>query len=144
MVDFFGKRLTHDDVVKELQKYDYEYPDTNQYDDWLEKETYKFVLEHNGRLYPPKHILSRITGISTSEFSGGDRTNSVFEKLGFIVRDKKEESGKSAEIGRETNALIESASLLLRKKKQVILYGPPGTGKTFNTKRIALALIKDV
>ncbi len=31
---------------------------------------------------------------------------------------------------------------LLNKKKQIILYGPPGTGKTYNTKNIAVRLIK--
>ena len=31
---------------------------------------------------------------------------------------------------------------LLTKKKQVILYGPPGTGKTYNTKKIALELLR--
>jgi len=31
---------------------------------------------------------------------------------------------------------------LLLKKKQIILYGPPGTGKTYNTKNIAMELLK--
>jgi hypothetical protein len=33
--------------------------------------------------------------------------------------------------------------LLLEKKKQIILYGPPGTGKTFNTKNLALNLLRE-
>lgn len=31
---------------------------------------------------------------------------------------------------------------LFRIKKNIILYGPPGTGKTYNTKNIAVRLIK--
>lgn len=38
----------------------------------------------------------------------------------------------------ENNYIFE----LLVLKKQIILYGPPGTGKTFNTKSIAINLIK--
>jgi len=33
-------------------------------------------------------------------------------------------------------------SNLLGKKLQIILYGPPGTGKTYNTKKIAIKLLK--
>ncbi len=33
---------------------------------------------------------------------------------------------------------------LLRWKKQVILYGPPGTGKTYNTRKMAMALIENL
>ena len=31
---------------------------------------------------------------------------------------------------------------VLNNKKQIILYGPPGTGKTYNTKEMAVALLK--
>ena len=34
---------------------------------------------------PPKHILSEITGVPTSDFTGGDVTNRVFRELGFPI-----------------------------------------------------------
>ena len=37
---------------------------------------------------------------------------------------------------------VNQLKYLLCKKKQIILYGPPGTGKTYNTKKIALDIIK--
>jgi 5-methylcytosine-specific restriction protein B len=50
------------------------------------------------------------------------------------------------ETGQE-NVLIEFGSdseiNLLMKKKQIILYGPPGTGKTYNTKNIAVQVIRN-
>lgn len=42
-----------------------------------------------GNYYPPKHILSQATGISTRDFSGGDETNNVLRQLGFEVIDKQ-------------------------------------------------------
>lgn len=88
MVRFRGKDITKDMVVQELEKFDAEYPDTNNYDNWLEDDSYKYALEHRGKLYPPKYILSRLTGIDVIEFSGGDETNNVFRELGFTIRNK--------------------------------------------------------
>lgn len=88
MVRFRGKDITKDMVVRELEKFDAEYPDTNNYDNWLEDNSYKYALEHRGKLYPPKYIFSRLTGIDVSEFSGGDQTDNVFRELGFVIRNK--------------------------------------------------------
>ena len=90
MVRFRGKDITKDMVVRELEKFDAEYPDTNNYDNWIEDNSYKYALEHRGKLYPPKYILSRLTGIDVSEFSGGDQTDNVFRELGFIIRNKSD------------------------------------------------------
>ena len=47
--------------------------------------------------------------------------------------------------GQELNipTKADATTLLLKAKKQIILYGPPGTGKTFNTKTIALNILKN-
>jgi len=88
MARFRDKNITKDMIVRELEKFDAEYPDTNNYDNWLEDNSYKYALEHRGKLYPPKYILSRLTGIDVSEFSGGDQTDNVFRELGFTIRNK--------------------------------------------------------
>jgi hypothetical protein len=82
-VIFKGISITAQDILTAMSKFDSQYPDTNDYDSWLHKETYKYAIRHNGKLYPCKHILSQATGIDTSEFNGGEQTNSVFRKLGF-------------------------------------------------------------
>ena len=85
---FKGHTITRDQVLRALDDFKALYPDDNDYDNWSEKKTYKYALVYGDRLYPPKHILSVITGISTQEFSGGEQTNRVFRQLGFTVTDK--------------------------------------------------------
>lgn len=88
MPEFRGRVIARNDVLKELTRFDEKYPETNDYENWLNDGTYRFALKYGGRLYPPKYILSQITGLPVSEFSGGDETNSIFYQLGFPVRDK--------------------------------------------------------
>lgn len=77
--------ITRNMVIDALRVFSAEFPDTNTYDGWLDKASYHYVLEYDSRRYPPKHILSVVTGISTREFSGGEETNRVFRELGFDV-----------------------------------------------------------
>ncbi|PKN92923.1 MAG: hypothetical protein CVU44_12900 [Chloroflexi bacterium HGW-Chloroflexi-6] len=85
---FLNERVTRQQVLDSLHEFASQYPDTNAYDDWLNKGTYKFAVRFDGRLYPPKQILSMATGIPTSDFSGGEQTNRIFRELGFDVGDK--------------------------------------------------------
>lgn len=88
MVEFKGKQITRDDVLKELANFDEKYPETNNYENWLNDGSHKFALKYRGRLYPSKYILSQATGLPVSQFSGGDETISIFYQLGFLLRDK--------------------------------------------------------
>ena len=85
---FIGVTVTREQVLTALRDFDAVYPDDNQYDNWREKKGYKYAIEYGDRLYPLKHILSEITGISVNDFSGGEQTNRVFRQLGFTVIDK--------------------------------------------------------
>jgi hypothetical protein len=87
-VVFKGITVTAQDILAAMRDFDSQYPDTNEYNFWLDKGNYKYAVERNARLYPCKHILSRATGIDTSEFNGGKQTNRVFRQLGFHVIDK--------------------------------------------------------
>jgi 5-methylcytosine-specific restriction protein A len=88
-VTFRGDPVSRADVLRALAEFDAAYgDDTNAYDGWLDKGVYRYALHVGGRLYPPKHILSVISGISTTDFSGGEQTNRVFRQLGFDVREK--------------------------------------------------------
>ena len=82
---FKGSEVMREDVLRAIKDFDAQYDYTNQYDSWLDKGTYKYALQYKGKLYPCKHILSRATGISVAEFSGGEQTNRVFRDLGFEV-----------------------------------------------------------
>lgn len=87
-VEFDGVMLTRERILAVLRDFREAYPDTNQYDRWLDKGNYKYALEYGDSLYPPKHILSEATGISTALFSGGEQTNRVFRELGFRIAAK--------------------------------------------------------
>lgn len=84
-VMFQGKPVTRQAVLCALLEFGAKHPDPNAYENWLHKDSYRYAIDHEGKLYPPKHILSLVTGIPTTEFSGGDQTNRVFRKLGFTV-----------------------------------------------------------
>lgn len=57
----------------------------------LKRESTKYDLSFNNKLYPPKYVISRANvyangeELHVSEFSGGDETNSILEQLGFEV-----------------------------------------------------------
>jgi 5-methylcytosine-specific restriction protein A len=87
-VALLGRPISKDGVLAALRDFDVTYPDTNDYDGWLDKRTYKYALLHAGRLYPCKYILSSASGLALSEFSGGEQTNSKFRRLGLEVTDK--------------------------------------------------------
>ncbi len=89
-VMFLGKYITREMVLDALRLFDQKYPNTNNYDHWLEKNNYKFELIEKGRRYPPKHILSEICGIPTEKFGGGYQTNKVFRGLDFVIIEKRE------------------------------------------------------
>ncbi len=85
---FMGLTISDKDVREALDSFDAEHPDSNSYEEWQEKANYRYALRYGGKLYPPKHILSRVSGISTAEFNGGEQTNRVFRQLGFEIIDK--------------------------------------------------------
>ncbi|MEO8610943.1 MAG: HNH endonuclease [Chloroflexota bacterium] len=88
ITNFKGVSVTYQAVHEALQDFDEQYPNPSDYDQWIDKDGYKYALEFAGRLYPPKHILSVVTGIDVSRFSGGDQTNRVFQQLGLVVVEK--------------------------------------------------------
>ena len=87
-VVFKGQTVTREAILGAMRAFDAEFPDSALYERWLEKESYEYAVTYAGRFYPPKRILSLATGISTTQFSGGDQTNNVFLALGFEVGNK--------------------------------------------------------
>lgn len=85
---FLGVTITKQQVEDALREFASQYPDPESYENWLQKDTYKYAISFEGRKYPPKHILSVVTGIPTTNFGGGDQTNRVFRDLDFKVVDK--------------------------------------------------------
>ena len=82
---FKGVLIKREAVIRAMNDFDDYYPSTSQYDKWLDKGAYKYAISYRARLYPPKYILSVVSGISTTHFNGGDQTNRVFWELGFDI-----------------------------------------------------------
>lgn len=87
-IEFKGTLVSRDAVLRALQQFEQDYPDTNDYDDWLDKATYKYAVLFNSRRFPPKYILSQASGFPTQQLNGGEPTNRVFRALGFEVVNK--------------------------------------------------------
>ena len=85
--EFRGMTVHRDTVLRAMAAFDAEYPNPNDYQSWLDNRTYLYAVVHADRPYPPKHILSEITGVPTADFTGGDVTNRVFRELGFPILD---------------------------------------------------------
>ena len=88
MLTFKGVEVTTHRIENALRDFDDQYPDTNEYDQWLEKKNYKYTVVWNGKRYPCKYILSLVTGIVVSDLHGGEPANKVFRRLGFRVVEK--------------------------------------------------------
>lgn len=87
-VEFRNKYITRQQVLEEIRRFDEQYLDTNQYKGWLDSNSYHFALELDGKLYPPKHLLSEAARVPVKDFSGGEETNNVLRSLGFTIINK--------------------------------------------------------
>lgn len=144
-------------ILEALEAFDRDLRETLEWKGWEQKGKQKYALEHRGKLYPPKKIVSLAAGLPVGYFSGGKPTNSYLEKRGFQVieishrEDNKRGEGNQPDPPalRDPVALLEhvrhymvyrgfvySEELLanfylgLRTKPFVILAGISGTGKS--------------
>lgn len=79
-----NKKIHKEDILKALVFIEDNGVPTNRY-------SKKYDLIYNGKLFPPKYVLSIATKISTkkelepSQFNGGEETNCFLGKLGFTI-----------------------------------------------------------
>ncbi len=80
------------EILVALQLFDVELRNTAEWIGWEDKGTQKYAIEHEGRRYSPKKIISMATGIGRNEFNGGHESNSYLEKKGFAIIRLREKS----------------------------------------------------
>lgn len=98
---FRGKDVTEEGVIRAMHLFDAELRDN--FTGWG-----IYAVERDGKLYPPKRILSMATGIDVDDFAGGEPTNSRFKDLDFaIVKLSGLESPDEIEDAVETSLSIE-------------------------------------
>jgi hypothetical protein len=85
------RNVTREAILRAIDYYKSEYPE-NDYDNWLNKDIYKYAILYEGQLYPPTYIMGLSTDINCVYFAGGSTTslgvNPVFKREGFRIVDK--------------------------------------------------------
>ncbi len=59
-------------IASALKTFDIKYRNTPEWLGWERKGTQRYAIVYQGKLYPPKMVISLATGMKRSEFSGGD------------------------------------------------------------------------
>lgn len=81
--------ISESDILRAFVQYDEEYPDTNDYEHWLDNKRYTKALMHNGKFYPPKIIMLMAdkgrTVRNTKDFSTGQAINRFKKNHNFII-----------------------------------------------------------
>ena len=71
-----------------LARFDRDFRTTPDWADWEQNRAHLYAIEHEGRRYPVKQIVSMATGLPASEFSGGEAAgdaNQYVAARGFAV-----------------------------------------------------------
>lgn len=79
-------------VLAAMLEFDRTLRENSEFLNWEQSKSQRWVLAHEGHLYPPKKIISMATGASVSSFSGGPETNQYLEQRGFQVSRLKDRS----------------------------------------------------
>lgn len=74
-VRFLGHRLTREHILKAMGKFEVDAADSDPYRTWRDNSAFKFAVDYEGHLYPPKILLSIATGASVHDFNGGEQAN---------------------------------------------------------------------
>lgn len=79
--------ISRETFLKALARYDTDFRDDPAQQGWETHGNQKFAIEHEGKLYPVKKVVSLATGVPLGEFSGGEESNGFVRTRGFQVVD---------------------------------------------------------
>ena len=78
-------------VLEAIDRFDREFREKPEWQNWESQGNQKYAIEHAGKRYPPKKIISLATGAPVSSFSGGIESNDYLKKRDLaVVRIKKD------------------------------------------------------
>ena len=80
-----GIQLTQEDVLRAIQVFDEQYPESNTFEGWLENPAYRYALLYAGKLYPPKIILSMASGLPRTALNSRRQRDRVYRQLGLQI-----------------------------------------------------------
>lgn len=78
--------VSRETVIAAFHRFDAEQRDHGEWNGWETSHTQKYAVEFEGRLYPPKQIVSWATGRARGSFSGGPPTNDYLRDRLFTIQ----------------------------------------------------------
>ncbi len=88
--------VSREAITDAVKVFDFKYRDTPEWLGWERKGTQRYAIVHQGKLYPPKMIISLATGMLRSKFSGGEQSNSYLSRRGFRIIDLWKDNVRAA------------------------------------------------
>ena len=67
-------------LIDALKEFDRQVLPTRAWAKWEQNRAHLYAIQHNGRLYPVKKIISIATGLPVTKFGGGGEANGYIEK----------------------------------------------------------------
>jgi hypothetical protein len=72
-------------LIEAFEEFDRTLRDKSDWVGWENNRAQKWAIDYEGKIYPPKKIISIATGHPVTGFSGGTESNEYFKQRGFIV-----------------------------------------------------------
>ena len=79
------KAVSKERIQEALLEFDSHHRSKREWQSWETNLAHRYAIAAEGRMYPPKKIISIATGIAVAEFPGGHPTNSYLLKRGFTL-----------------------------------------------------------
>lgn len=104
-------------ITGALKAFDRKYRDTPEWLGWERKGTQRYAIVYQGKLYPPKMVISLATGMLRSKFSGGKQSNNYLTKRGYIIIDSWKDNVAAALAASISERAMEKSDQNLNSRK---------------------------
>lgn len=110
-------KSSKEEISKSLFVFDNEFRNLDGWVDWEKNKAQKWAISNDGKIYPPKKIISIATKVPVNNFSGGPESNDYLEELGFKIIPLGN-SSKEISIDKPSGSIRESFQHLLESYLQ--------------------------
>jgi hypothetical protein len=108
------KDVSAEAVSEAIAEFDTFWRDSEEYSGWEQNRNYLHAIVANGRLYPPKMVISLATGLPTNTFYGGEPSNSYLRARGFkVIRLRQKGKAEAGAEGPHVEQIIDIESEFL-------------------------------
>jgi hypothetical protein len=76
---------SREDLLAAIERFDREFRESPEFAGWEDRLTYRYAIEHEGRRYPVKKIVSLASGAPTNSFFGGSEANDYVSARGLAI-----------------------------------------------------------